>query len=226
MCTEPKNITHDVQVQDGKLIISSADARKWYEHIFAFSFVNPKVTIYLPEEEYSSLQIDTHTGDVVIPEGFTFDTLTVSGDTSDVTCASVSNDLSVKLSTGNVRIASPVADNIDIVTSTGDISFYSVASQGSVSVSTDTGDITLTDTLADGSFQIKSSTGNVKFEGCDAAAITVKTSTGDVTGTLLTDKLFVIQTSTGDVNVPKTTSGGKCEITTSTGDIRIGITSK
>ena len=51
----------------------------------------------------------------------------------------------------------------------------------------------------------------------------VNTSTGDVNGTLLSEKIFITDTSTGRVSVPKTTSGGKCEITTSTGDINIGI---
>ena len=53
--------------------------------------------------------------------------------------------------------------------------------------------------------------------------IMVKTSTGNVKGTLLSDKIFVTDTSTGRVSVPKTTSGGKCEITTSTGDIEIEL---
>ena len=67
---------------------------------------------------------------------------------------------------------------------------------------------------------IKRSTGDLKFDGCDASEIFVKTDTGDVTGNFLTDKVFLVQTDTGDVTVPKSVSGGKCEITTDTGDIR------
>ena len=37
------------------------------------------------------------------------------------------------------------------------------------------------------------------------------------------DKVFITDTSTGNISVPKTITGGKCEITTSTGDIRISI---
>ena len=44
-----------------------------------------------------------------------------------------------------------------------------------------------------------------------------------VGGTLLSDKVFITDTTTGDVDVPKTTTGGKCEITTTTGDIEIDI---
>lgn len=64
-------------------------------------------------------------------------------------------------------------------------------------------------------------TGNVAFDGADAAEISVKTNTGDVTGSLLTGKVFVVQTDTGAVDVPKTAAGGRCEIETDAGDIRI-----
>lgn len=88
----------------------------------------------------------------------------------------------------------------------------------------DTGTITLKNVVATGSFSIESDTGDVRFENSDAAPISVKTSTGDVTGTLLSEKIFIAKTSTGRIRVPETTSGGKCEITTSTGDIKIDVT--
>ena len=63
----------------------------------------------------------------------------------------------------------------------------------------------------------------MRFDGCDAAEITVKTGTGDVTGTLLSDKVFLTETGTGRIDVPKSTVGGRCEINTDTGDIKIDI---
>ena len=43
---------------------------------------------------------------------------------------------------------------------------------------------------------------------------------------LFSDKIFFASTDTGSVNVPKTTTGGRCEITTDTGDIDIVVESK
>ncbi len=54
-----------------------------------------------------------------------------------------------------------------------------------------------------------------------AGEIFVETDTGDVTGSLLTDKVFITQTDTGSIDVSKIADGGKCEISTDTGDIRI-----
>ena len=42
-------------------------------------------------------------------------------------------------------------------------------------------------------------------------------------GTLLSAKIFVHRTSTGDIKLPETTTGGKCKISTDTGDIKISI---
>ena len=39
----------------------------------------------------------------------------------------------------------------------------------------------------------------------------------------LTEKIFIAKTDTGEIKVPETTSGGKCKITTDTGDIKIEI---
>ena len=81
----------------------------------------------------------------------------------------------------------------------------------------------LKDVLASVDFSIQTSTGDVSLDRCDAQSIKIETSTGDVRGNLKSEKIFFTHTSTGKVNVPKTTSGGTCEITTSTGDIEIDI---
>ncbi|MBP5165941.1 MAG: DUF4097 family beta strand repeat protein, partial [Oscillospiraceae bacterium] len=89
-----------------------------------------------------------------------------------------------------------------------------------------TGDIVLKNTVASDSFDINSGTGDVRFESCDAGRITVKTSTGSVTGTLRTEKVFIAKASAGKADVPDTSAGGRCEITTSTGNIHIGLADK
>ena len=70
---------------------------------------------------------------------------------------------------------------------------------------------------------LKRSTGDVKLESCDAGEIVIKTDTGDVKGSLQSKKIFFAHSDTGRVSVPKTTTGGKCDITTDTGDIKITI---
>ena len=92
-----------------------------------------------------------------------------------------------------------------------------------LSIKESTGDIILRNVIAAGEYKVERSAGGVIFDSSDTAGIFVKTSTGDVIGSLRSEKVFIAGSSTGDVSVPKTASGGKCEIITSTGDINIEI---
>ena len=98
-----------------------------------------------------------------------------------------------------------------------DIACKEISSKGS------TGNVFLKKAIAKETISIERSTGDVKFEESDARDILVKTDTGNVKGMLLSDKVYIVETKTGSIDVPKTTSGGVCEITTSTGDIKIRV---
>ena len=222
-CFETDKVKYSATVQDSTLIIEKVDTRKWYDYIGIF-LGKQTLTLYLPQDNYTSLSINTNTGDVVLPKDFTFEEIEIDGDTADVQClASVSKNIEIELSTGSIGVTELTAENIDFSTATGDININNVNVNGNVEIETDTGNISLNKVVAKGDFEIESSTGNVKFEKSDAAQIFVKTSTGNVTGNLLSEKIFITDTSTGNVIVPKTVSGGKCEITTSTGNIEIHI---
>ena len=112
-------------------------------------------------------------------------------------------DVSVNVSTGKAYLTN--------------IACKSVLSKG------DTGDISLKNVIAAENFSIERTTGDVSFDGSDAAEIFVETDTGNVVGTLLSEKVFVVNTDTGKKEVPETLSGGRCKITTSTGNIRINL---
>ena len=135
----------------------------------------------------------------------------------------VYNSLKIDVSTGDIKISDLTFDgDVEINVSTGKAELDNVNCKNFISDGS-TGNVKLNNVIATEKFTIKRSTGDIKFQGCDAGEIFVKTSTGDVTGSLLSEKNFKTDTSTGKINVPHTTSGGTCEITTSTGDIKIEI---
>lgn len=243
ICYEQERTKHTAEIENKTLIIEMVDNRKWYDHVGVFFGGGMKITVYLPQDKYSSLMIDTHTGDIEVPKSFTFENIRIKGSTGNVDCfANVSDTLDVRTHTGNINADTISAGTINLSATTGNINLDSVTSSGDFYVETSTGNIKLTDVncsslsaesstgnitlrsvIAADRFTIRSSTGNVKFKNSDAASIYVKTSTGNVTGTLISEKIFITDTSTGDINVPKTITGGRCEITTSTGDIEISI---
>lgn len=241
-CYEQKKVRHSVQVRDGKLTIEVVDTRAWYEYI-SISFDSPTITVAIPKEEYGALQIETGTGDVHIPKELRFESIDISESTGDVTChADASGDVKIRTSTGNIHLEGLSAGSMELSVSTGRVtlidvkcrsirsnsgtgSMYlkNVVAAGQLSFESGTGDVHLKNVVSAGKLSVHVGTGNVNLEASDAAEILVRTSTGNVTGTLLSAKVFEASTGTGSVDVPKTQSGGRCEISTGTGNIKITI---
>lgn len=242
ICYEQKNLQHSVEIKDGTLIIQVQDTRKWYEHI-GIQFGTAKVTVRIPKGAYGALSVKTSTGDIKVPEDFQFESIDVAGNTGDVKClASVSEHIKIKLSTGGIYVKKVSAKAVTLSVTTGRVTVeaLSCSEKLAISVSTgktdlrditcssltstgSTGDIIMKRVVATGKLSLKRSTGDVKLESCDAEEIVIKTDTGDVKGSLKTEKCFVAHSDTGHVNVPKTTAGGQCKITTDTGNIKITI---
>ncbi len=239
---EQKNLRHSVEVKDGTLVIELIDTRKWYEMI-GLSFGSTKLTVSLPRGEYDTLTVRESTGDIEIPEDFTFRSMEISASTGHVTTrASVTEYLQIKTSTGDIRVENISVGSMALSVSTGHITASDVSCAGDMHIRVTTGDTRLTNVacrnlttegstgyltmknlVAEGSISIERDTGDIKFDGCDAAEISVETDTGDVTGTLLSEKVFLVKTDTGRIEVPESVVGGKCSIKTDTGDIRLNV---
>lgn len=243
VCYEQQKIKHSVTVEEKTLTVNTIDTRKWYDHIAIFSMATPRITVYLPKSEYASLLINVSTGDTEIPTDLRFESIDVSASTGGVNCyASASDVIKIKTTTGDICVKNVSAGSLDLTVSTGKVTASAINCQGDVKINVTTGKTSLTDIVCKGvtssgstgnitlenviatqKLSISRSTGDVKFDGSDATEIYVKTDTGDVTGSLLTDKVFITQTDTGRIDVPKTITGGKCEINTDTGNIHIII---
>lgn len=241
-CRESKKLIHTIEVENKTLKIQAVDKQTWFSRL-GLNLDSPAITVYLPEKTYDSLVVETNTGDIKIPEDFTFRSLQIEGDTSDVECGGSGTErMEISLSTGDIDLAGIRTGELKLSVSTGKITVDSAECGGDVTIRVSTGkvkldgltcanlrtdggtgSIVLKDTVASGAFTIERSTGDVKFDGADAAEIRVTTGTGDVTGTLRSEKIFFAESDTGKISVPKSVTGGKCEITTDTGDIEIEI---
>ena len=222
VCLEDEKVQHSVSVKDGVLVIEAIDNRDWYNHI-GFNFKKAEISVYVPAGTYGDLSIDTDTGDVEISGDFEFLHIDVSGSTSDVTNrATATESVKIEVSTGDVLVENISTGWLEISVSTGDTKIKNVSCDTFVTKGS-TGDLDMANVLVSGKMSVNRSTGDVEFFGCDASEISIETDTGNVSGSLLTSKIFVTDTSTGKIDVPKSTTGGLCEITTSTGDIHITV---
>lgn len=214
---------------------------------YTFSDVDIKLStgdVNLKNMICGNFSLKMSTGDTCI-DSITCENFTSMGDTGDITVNNLTanGNVSIERTTGHVNInTANINGNLSTKTDTGSNNAKNVTCSGDFEheVTTgkseltnvnssnfdtygDTGKLTMNNVIATGKLSIERSTGDITFDKCDAAEIYVETSTGDVTGTLLSEKIFITKTSTGKINVPESLTGGKCKITTSTGDIKIYI---
>lgn len=241
VCTEQEKLKHTVVVENNQLKVQTIDERKWYEHIF--NFAKNEIVAYLPPANYNSLTLQSNTGDVEIASGFTFESITVSLDTGDIESrANTTSHTKITTTTGDIEVENATVGMLELITTTGDIEVENITCTGDIRTTSTTGDnelksvscqnfnsdgttgdISLSNFIAIGTISIQRDTGDVRFYRCDGAEIVVSTATGDVSGSLLTGKTFIPYSNTGDIRVPQNTNGGRCQITTDTGDIHITI---
>ena len=242
VCYEEENEPHNVRVVDQTLTIERKNRKGFWVNI-GVATESPSITVYLPEKEYKELAIETDTGDVDIPKDFSFESITADLDTGDMSClASAEGEIRIRTDTGHIILSDVTAAGMLLSSDTGKMEVTNVEISGDLEIQEhtgkvilenvkcrnfisdgDTGSLIMTNVTASGKFDLERNTGDIEFHGCDAETIDVETDTGDVTGTLLTDKVFITETDTGSVDVPKSTDGGRCEISTDTGDIRIEV---
>ena len=241
-CYEHKKEKHAVKISGDTLTIEIVNEKKWYEHL-SINVGSPKIVIALPEAQYAALNVNSGTGDITIERGVEFENIDLSLSTGDVNCyASAKGGINIALTTGNINLNGMSAGLIKLKSTTGDVklSDVSVSEEVTIDVSTGnvalgrvscrsltsvgtTGNIDLKNVIASGTISIDITTGKVNFINSDASELYIKTTTGDVKGNLLTDKVFITKSTTGDVKVPASIIGGRCEITTTTGDIIITV---
>lgn len=242
VCRERKKEKHHVFVRDDALWVEMPQSRDQRVH-FSIVTESPSITLYLPETVCAALRIEESTGVVEIPTDFRFGNISISATTGSVRCmASADGELSIRLSTGDMELENVSAGSLKLSTTTGGIRVRDAVCAGRMEVSvktgfaelTDvsclaltsggsTGDLNLKNVVAAERISAERSTGGIWLDGCDAGELYLKTTTGSVSGSLLTEKVFLIETNTGHMDVPKTIAGGRCEITTNTGDIEIEL---
>lgn len=243
VCRESDKIDHTVRVVDGTLTVERVDHRRWYEHIVNFHWEKMEVTIYLPEKEYASLSVTSVSGDVTIPMDFSFTDAKVRSTSGNIHfLASVENGLSVKTVSGDLTVREVSPKSLHVQSTSGDVTIDSVRVEGELEAKTVSGDLAFSQVdcgtlnaettsgevgastlCTTGELRIKTVSGDVDLRRCDAESLWIKTTSGDVTGRLITEKIFDTDTTSGRVHVPRSQSGGICEVATTSGDITFTI---
>lgn len=222
VCTESDRIDHSVEVVNGTLNITRHDRRSWYMH-FGVYWGSMEILVYLPVSELGALNATSVSGNIEIPEDFSFETAALQTTSGDITCfAPVKKDLSAGTTSGNIRLGGSVCETLSADSTSGSINISDVrclnADAGTVS-----GSLKLSGVVADEIIRTESVSGDIDLYRCDADALILSSTSGDIEGSLLTDKSFDVHTTSGDVSLPQTSADKTCDVSTVSGDITFSI---
>lgn len=216
------SIYHTVTVSDGVLSVRRYDKRKWYQYI-GISFDAPDVEVYLPEKVYGQLSARSMSGSIRVDDGFTFESAGLESTSGSVQMFSaVTKELKAETASGRITVENASPETLAVKSSSGAIVLSHIRS-GEVTAKSTSGKMELTDVVAEKNLYAKSVSGGVALDGCDGGKIKLETTSGSVRGTILSDKIFITDSTSGSVKVPRSSVGGECEITTTSGSIDIEI---
>ncbi len=227
VCYENEDRYYDVQAVNGVLHVEfkSRLSINWDG-----AFEDYTLTVYLPQKEYKSADINNVSGSINLPsmsfEGevtlhTTSGTINAQGVQSGgkLTASSVSgtvnlsglhaNDLRVTTTSGTIDVeASEIADGISVSTTSGDVNLNGVSANG---------DVTVGSTSARISFDLTGNSDNYKFSSVS----------GRVQGTLAgnpDDFTIDANSVSGDENVPRSKGGPRMlRVSTTSGGIDVDI---
>ncbi|MBQ8351581.1 MAG: DUF4097 family beta strand repeat protein [Clostridia bacterium] len=223
VCEETDKISHAVTVAGNTLTIRRHDSRKWYEKINLY-FPTLSLTVYLPQEEYAALTLQSVSGDITISDAFYFGNTAISSTSGNLTDhARTNGNLTASTVSGNITLSQHTGGHLAVSTTSGEIHLRDM-SASAVSVSTTSGNIAMTDVVAVGMLQAESVSGEVYLTRVDGDRLTLSTVSGNITASLLSGKDFSYDTVSGHVSLPPDTAGaGACQLETTSGNIRITI---
>lgn len=215
-CTFWKNEPYTVEVIGRTLTIQRAKSpilRLWW-----FAFGEPSILLYLPNSYYEQLNIETGSGNMDLPQDFSFSNAQLKSSSGHISLESrVENKLSAETSSGYLlvngvsckemtlatssgkgEVCYGGADRLQIKSSSGDISL-SYLDSGELEAKASSGDISLTGVQLSGDLKISATSGTVSLNICEAGSMKLNTSSGAISLTNCDAGSLELRSSSGDI---------------------------
>lgn len=205
--------------------------------------VNSSGKINFMADVDGALKVENTSGGIYVGDN-SVESLSVKGTSGSIEVINVvaTGDVEVNGSSGGIGVSKVECANLSAANTSGSLRLSEIVATGDVNVegtsggvhledvecanltgSNSSGKINCTDVNASGNINLENSSGGIALEACDAESLKLSATSGSIRGTLLTEKIFQADATSGSVDVPKTTSGGVCEVTTTSGSIKMSI---
>ena len=215
----PENWKHSVEVADNTLLITLRDDTSWYDHI-GINVKPPKITVYLPEENYKLLTANMHSGKLDVPKNLKFIGVEVESGSADVECeTSATGTLRITTSSGDVNLNEATATAIYVTTSSGHVTMESTTA-GSITVATESGKPKLHAVHCNADLKIDVTSGDAYLSDISCSNLYTMGASGELTiDTAYIYEMLIIKRKSGDVTLRKCDVLHAISITTTSGDV-------
>ncbi|MBQ5423027.1 MAG: DUF4097 family beta strand repeat protein, partial [Clostridiales bacterium] len=167
------DIVHEVDVKGDTLTVEVKDiydGEPWWTRIqFGFDLAriinnadyDTKTVIYLPEDSYGSLKVDTVSGEIEVPEKYAFNDVAINTTSGSITCdCTVTGDIEIGTVSGEITFSSVNSNKFKASSTSGSVKISNAKVSGAVTIDTVSGEIILND-VESGSLNTNSVSGEV-----------------------------------------------------------------
>ncbi len=214
-------VTHQIFVQDGSLVMTCTDERTFGSDI-GFGD-DPYIVVELPSKRYREISLISDSGQISISQSIRCSSLDVTEDSGRLFMSSVdANEMNVKTGSGSVSMATVIAKDLIFEGKSGDLSVINVDAD-TVSFSVGDGRFEGYNIVASGKATYSSARGDILIEGCDGYLMEFDSQKGDVQVSLFKPKKIAAVSQSGKTDLPEqtVTGTGSCVVNTDSGDITI-----
>ncbi len=218
VCTETEKVKFKITDENGTLKIVYQDSRSWVDRIGIF-IAEKTVDVYLPQNEYENLKIGNSSGGVVISDGLTFSEIQTNTSSGSVKCYADADVLSVKVSSGSIKLDGVSALEINLESSSGSIKLDNISSEN-INLEATSGSVKLDSVNAEKSITVESTSGSVELNSVSCENLNASASSGSVKlfDVIASDSMKV-KSSSGSVNL-NDSDASDIEIKTTSGSVK------
>ncbi|MBR5348106.1 MAG: DUF4097 family beta strand repeat protein [Lachnospiraceae bacterium] len=213
---------HDIRVEDDtlKIMVKRGDWHWTTMFIPHISFGSAKMTIYLPKDQYESLVIESNSGDVLVPENFTFGDMTVKTTSGDVISrAQVTGAQSIKTTSGNIVDKNAKVKTLVLNATSGDIRLEAANVTETLAIKTFSGNVVLENVKGGANLTVDRTSGDLHINDAEFADAAVESTSGDSTLKNMNVSSLSVKAASGEIWIGTVQMDGDAMIKTSSGDI-------
>ena len=186
-------IVHEVDVKGDTLTVKVKDiygGEPWWTRIqFGFdleriinnSDYDTRTVIYLPEDSYGSLKVNTVSGEVEVPEKYAFNDVAINTTSGSITCdCTATGDIEIGTVSGEIILNDVESGSLNTNSVSGDVMFTNLTTDD-VNIDTTSGEVSGTIT-GDHEYDVDTVSGDISLPAAikGEAMVNISTVSGDV----------------------------------------------